>query len=125
MRRLLLDTHVALWWLTAHPRLGAAAQALIAEAECHLSAASVWEVAIKYKLGKLEIDPHALLNVARTAGFRILPVAAEHSAATAELPTLHGDPFDRLLIAQARLEHLHLLTADDRISQYGGDILLL
>jgi PIN domain nuclease of toxin-antitoxin system len=125
MRRLLLDTHVALWWLTGSPRLNGAAQTLIAESECHLSAVSVWEVAIKFKLGKLEVRPATLLDSCRNAHIRLLPITPEQAAATVELPLLHGDPFDRLLITQARLEHLRLLTVDQRVAEYGGDIHLL
>ena len=118
MASLLLDTHVALWWLSGHPRLDSASQALIAEADCRLSAASIWEVAIKFKLGKLDIDPRTLLEAVREANIRLLAVAPEHGAATVDLPMLHSDPFDRLLIAQARQEKLRLLTADQRIGLY-------
>jgi PIN domain nuclease of toxin-antitoxin system len=123
MRPLLLDTHVALWWLTAHPRLDAAARTLITESECHLSAVSVWEVAIKFKLGKLPVAPEALLSVAREAHIGLLSITPEHTVATTALPKLHGDPFDRLLIAQARHERLQLLTADRLLCEYGSDIL--
>jgi PIN domain nuclease of toxin-antitoxin system len=125
MARLLLDTHVALWWLTAHPRLGSEAQELIADSECHLSAASVWEVAIKYRRGKLPIAPRELVTAAREAGIRPLPISHEHAAASADLPLLHADPFDRLLVAQARLEQLRFITADQQLCQYGGDIHVL
>lgn len=125
MAVLLLDTHVALWWLSAHPRLDARAQALIADSECYLSAASVWEVAIKFKLGKLPLSPSALVSAALDSGVRPLSVTQEHGMTTAELPPLHNDPFDRLLIAQARVEQLRLLTGDREIGRYGGDIQLL
>ncbi len=125
MRRLLLDTHVALWWLTAHPRLDEATRTLIAESECLLSVVSVWEVAIKYKLGKLPVAPVALLAAARAAHIGLLSVTPEHAVATVALPLLHGDPFDRLLLAQAGHEHLHLLTADRIFQDYGGDILFI
>lgn len=125
MRRLLLDTHVALWWLTAHPRLDEATRTLIAESECLLSVVSVWEVAIKFKLGTLPVAPDALLAAARSAHIGLLAVTAEHAAATVALPLLHGDPFDRLLLAQAGHEHLQFLTADGVFHDYGGDILFI
>lgn len=123
MQHLLLDTNVVLWWLTAHPRLDSASQALIAEAECHLSAASIWEVAIKHKLGKLPLAPKVILDATRKAHISIVPITAEHGIATADLPLLHSDPFDRMLIAQARSEHLTLVTGDRILAQYGNDIL--
>jgi PIN domain nuclease of toxin-antitoxin system len=123
--RLLLDTHVALWWLSAHPRLNAPAREMIAGAECWLSAASVWEVAIKFRLGKLPVAPDAVLSAARQGGIHLLPVQAEHAVATVALPALHADPFDRLLIAQARSDQLCLLTADAVVASYGESIRLL
>jgi PIN domain nuclease of toxin-antitoxin system len=123
MRRLLLDTHVALWWLTAHPRLDAASQSLIAESDCYLSAASIWEIAIKFKLGKLPVAPEAVLAAVREARIGLLSISPDHTVATTALPKLHGDPFDRLLIAQARQEYLQLLTSDRLLCEYGGDIL--
>jgi len=125
MPRLLLDTHVVLWWLTAHPRLGSDARALIADSECHLSAASVWEVAIKFKLGKLPVGPDDVTAAALRGGILALPITQEHAKATAKLPMLHTDPFDRMLIAQAHREQLRLLTNDARLGLYGGDIHLL
>ena len=122
MHRLLLDTHVALWWLTGHPRLDSGARTLIAESECSVSAVSVWEMAIKYKLGKLDMHPGTLLDACRDAGIQLLTVTPEQGAAIIDLPLLHGDPFDRLLIAQSRLEQLRLVTVDRRMAEYGGDI---
>ncbi len=123
--RLLLDTHVALWWFTAHPRLNPEIQAMIADSECHLSAASIWEVAIKHKLGKLPISPRDLVRAAREAGMCPLVVTHDHGTATAELPPVHNDPFDRLLVAQARVERLRLVTGDATLAGYGGDIAVI
>lgn len=123
--RLLLDTQVALWWLTGHPRLNSEMQAMIANSECHLSAASVWEVAIKQKLGKLPISPRDFVRAAHEAGMCPLVVTHDHGTATAELPPVHNDPFDRLLIAQARIERLHLLTGNATLAGYGGDITVI
>jgi len=119
MARLLLDTHVALWWFSAHPRLCEADRALIAASECFMSAASLWEVAIKFKLGKLPITPDSLLVAARNGAFRLISITPEHTIATTHLPSIHGDPFDRLLIVQARLERLELFTADKVLAEYG------
>lgn len=119
MNRLLLDTHVALWWFSAHPRLSEGDRALIASSECYLSAASLWEVAIKFRLGKLPVTPDSLLTAARSGAMRLLPITPEHTVATAHLPAIHHDPFDRLLLAQARLERLELLTADGTLAKYG------
>jgi len=122
MTHLLLDTHVVLWWFAANPRLSLAARAEIASGECWLSACSFWEVAIKFRLGKLPVAPDALLAAARDGNFRLLPVSPEHAVATASLPPVHADPFDRLLVAQARSEGLTLITADAVLAQYGPEV---
>jgi PIN domain nuclease of toxin-antitoxin system len=123
--RLLLDTHVAMWWFSDHPRLSADARATIAGGECVLSAASVWEVAIKYRLGKLPVSPTEVLAAAEQGGIRLLPVSPGHAAATARLPDIHADPFDRLLVAQAVDERLTLLTADALLAGYGPSVRLI
>ena len=119
---LLLDTHIALWWFSGHPRLSAEIREEISRSECWLSAASVWEVAIKFRMDKLPIAPAAFLDAARAGGFRLLPIGPEHTVSTAELPALHTDPFDRLLLAQARQERLILLTADAALVAYGANV---
>lgn len=110
--RLLLDTQVALWWLTASTRLSKVSRELIAGSACVVSVASVWEVAIKHRLGKLPVPARRFRDEMRSAGALILPVTDEHALATAELPYARGDPFDRLLLSVAQAEHLVLLTAD-------------
>jgi PIN domain nuclease of toxin-antitoxin system len=110
--RLLLDTQVALWWLTASRRLSAVSRALIAGSSCVVSVASIWEVAIKHRLGKLPVPPRRFRDEMRSAGAYILSVSDEHALATADLPIAHGDPFDRLLIAAAQVDEMTLLTAD-------------
>ena len=122
MPRILLDTHVALWWFAASPRLSHSARSEIERSECWLSACSIWEVTIKFKLGKLPVAPHTLLDAARAADFRLLAISPEHAAATSGLPELHSDPFDRLLIAQARENGLTLLTADRQLAAYGAHV---
>lgn len=124
-RRLLLDTHVWLWWQLDHPRLGTAARAVIATAsEVRLSAASVWEMSIKSALGKLSLPKGArILRELELDGFVPLPIELEHAVRVADLPALHRDPFDRMLVAQAMLEGLTLVTADPQLGKYGVQLL--
>ncbi|PTN32020.1 type II toxin-antitoxin system VapC family toxin [Desulfonatronum sp. SC1] len=123
--RFLLDTHIVLWWLAGHRRLSVSACKRIAEATCFVSVASIWEVAIKFKLGKLHVAPRLLLASVREARMIELPVSADHAASTVDLPLLHNDPFDRLLIAQARYEEITLLTADEHVGAYGDPVFML
>jgi PIN domain nuclease of toxin-antitoxin system len=124
--RLLLDTHVFLWCVKDDRRLTKSARALLAgAAEIYVSSASVWEAAIKAKLGKLDVDVDALVVSIGDSGFLELPVTAKHAAAVAKLPDLHNDPFDRLLIAQAISEPLRFLTADDVLGQYSDLVELI
>ncbi len=110
--RLLLDTQILIWWFFGDPRLRADTQALMASHPCLLSVASIWEVAIKHRLGKLPIDPLTFRDQAVAAGVQVLAITEAHAIATTELPGVHQDPFDRLLIAQARLEGLMAVSAD-------------
>ena len=122
--RLLLDTHVFLWVLAGSRQLKAPVRRLLDEADAvYVSSASVWEVAIKAALGKIEADPLSVAQAIGPSGFTELPITSGHAAAVAALPALHHDPFDRLLIAQALQEPLRLLTADDTVAQYGGMVL--
>lgn len=121
--RLLLDTHALLWWLLDDAALPAAPRRAIERAEAvFVSAASVWEVAIKQRLGKL---PELTLGVAELPALirdsRFLPLAVDdrHAAAVAALPLHHRDPFDHLLIAQALAERLTLVTRDRQFAAYG------
>lgn len=129
--RLLLDTHVAIWALTSPDWLGADGRHLIADSsnEIYLSAASIWEIAIKHALGARRGAPpfsgaQALTYFAE-AGYRLLDVTATHAAAVETLPPLHADPFDRMLVAQAMREPLRLLTADPQVAAYGGMTILI
>jgi PIN domain nuclease of toxin-antitoxin system len=119
--RLLLDTHAFLWWCADDPRLGAVEREAIRDGQndVFLSAASVWEMTIKQALGRLEAPEPPSAAVARL-GMGRLPVQFEHAEATALLPPLHRDPFDRLLVAQARIEGLTLVTRDPLIRSYPG-----
>ena len=124
--RLLLDTHISLWAVAGSPRLKPAARRLIESAEqVYVSAASIWEVAIKAQLGKIEADPQALTNAIAASGFLVLGVRAAHAAGIARLAPHHSDPFDRLLVAQALAEPLRLLTADAALVPYDDIVLLV
>lgn len=117
--RLLLDTHVLLWLMEQNPRLRRSARSLIADAsEVYVSSASLWEIAIKWRLGKIEEDPQTVLDQLGAAGLRELQVTNRHAVATGRLPLLHNDPFDRLLVAQAMTEPMRLLTSDEQLLAY-------
>jgi PIN domain nuclease of toxin-antitoxin system len=121
--RLLLDTHILLWWLAENPKLSVTARARIAEAEIvYVSAASVWEMAIKVSTGKLRA-PDDLKKQMQRHGFEELPVSVNHALEVATLPRHHTDPFDRMLVAQASFESLTLVTADPELAVYGVPIL--
>ena len=120
MTRLLLDTQVVLWALGGHRRLSGEARRLINKHESFVSAASIWEIAIKAALGKLDADPEAVRQALDPSGFGELPVTGEHAATVARLPAHHRDPFDRLLVSQSLVENLVLLTADAQLAPYGG-----
>ena len=129
--RLLLDTHIALWAIVADPRLPRPAQDLISDPEnaIHVSAASVWEITIKHGLARggandMPISGTAALRFFRQAGYELLAVNADHAAAVESLPSLHRDPFDRILIAQALLEPLRLMTHDPMVKAYSENALL-
>ena len=119
MRRLLLDTQVLLWWRTDDPTLKRAAHQAIADPthDIYVSAVSIWEIAIKRALGKLKAPDHLAATV-EAEGFSELPVTFVHAEQAGSLPKHHGDPFDRMLVAQAQVEGLILVTADANIPRY-------
>lgn len=120
--RLLLDTHVVIWW-DAGQQLSAAATKAIQDAdEVFVSAASAWEIAIKSALGKIS-SKRTIESAAAESGFDELPVAFGHSAQLALLPPHHRDPFDRMIIAQAMVEGLTLVTRDSALHPYGVAII--
>lgn len=124
--RLLLDTHVFLWAVADSRKLKAAArQQMLAAEQVYVSAASIWEIAIKSRLGKLDGDPVKLAAAIEGSGFIELPVSARHAARVAQLPLHHHDPFDRLLLAQSLCEPLLLLTADEVLGRYGDWVTLV
>ncbi len=121
--RLLLDTHILLWALDDADQLSTTARAMIARADdVYVSSISLWEVAIKSSLGKLKVAPVRLEAAALAAGFRPLAVTWVHALAVHGLPLLHRDPFDRMLVAQAVSEPLHLLTSDAALAAYGPQV---
>jgi PIN domain nuclease of toxin-antitoxin system len=117
--RVLLDTHLLLRALSAPEKLSRRARQRIDSSEVYASAASIWEISIKSALGRLEADPNEVMAGVEPAGFNHLPIVASHAAKVVELPPIHKDPFDRLLVAQARFEPMILLTDDDALGGYG------
>ena len=117
--RVLLDTHVYLWWLQDHPKLSKAGRdRIVAASEVYVSSASIWEATIKAGIGKLEVDVKQLVTEIENSGFQELSITARHAAAVALLPDIHRDPFDRMLVAQALCEPLRLLTVDGILTGY-------
>jgi len=121
---LLLDTHVVLWWLDQSDRLSAATLDRLIDPmnRVMVSAAAIWEAVIKAGLGKLTLPPSFLDELARDR-IEVLDITARHALAVAELPAIHQDPFDRIQIAQARVEGLTLVTRDAQVMRYGIDVL--
>lgn len=115
--RLLLDTHVAIWWDMGAPLSAQAKRAIRDADEVFVSAASAWEIAIKAALGKIRSD-RSLAELCADSGFTELPVLMRHTETLQELESLHRDPFDRLLVAQAVQEQLVLVTRDEMIVRY-------
>ncbi len=124
--KLLLDTHLLLWAAGTPKRVPAAARRLIEEVENTLlfSAASLWEITIKRGLGRedFQVDPRVLRRGLLDNGYEELPITSEHAVFIDSLPDLHKDPFDRILVAQATVEGITLLTSDAVIAQYPGPI---
>ena len=125
--KLLLDTHIVLWAAGQPEKLSESARALLTAPGNVLlfSAASIWEIVIKRGLGRedFKVDPRRLRKMLIVHGYTELPVTAEHALAIETLPLLHKDPFDRLLVAQARAEGMLLLTMDASVSQYQESVL--
>ena len=117
--RLLLDTHIFYWSVYNPARLPECALETILSAEAvFVSAVSIWETAIKARLGKIKGDPSKLSDYIAQSGFTELPIWSRHARLVATLPMHHTDPFDRLLVAQALAEPLHLLTSDAKLKPY-------
>lgn len=130
--RVLLDTHIALWAIVDAPQLPAKARDLIADPAnyVHISAASIWEIAIKHALARggpndMPVSGTDALAYFEAAGYILVGISAQHAAAVESLPALHSDPFDRLLVAQSLAEPFRLLTHDPTVAQYSDTIALL
>jgi PIN domain nuclease of toxin-antitoxin system len=117
---LLLDTHALLWWLMASPRLSDRARDAIAEPrnQVHVSIATAWEIAIKRSIGRLRVTEDITADLAADA-FELLSIELAHIAALERLPHHHRDPFDRMLVAQATVEGMRLVSGDANIARYG------
>jgi PIN domain nuclease of toxin-antitoxin system len=124
---LLLDTHIALWAITDSPKLPEKARELIQSPKTTvwISVASVWEIAIKHSLGRgdMPVSSHDAVRYFQESGYRFLPVEAEHAIAIEELATHHQDPFDRILVAQALVEPMRLMTHDALVARYSDTII--
>ncbi|MFW6105339.1 MAG: type II toxin-antitoxin system VapC family toxin [Chloroflexota bacterium] len=126
--KVLLDTHAFLWWIADDPQLSAHARQIIGngENELFLSAASGWEIATKVRLGKLDMPDNLesfVLEQMAVNAIVTLPIRMSHALHVHKLPEHHRDPFDRLLVSQAQLENLPILTADPQIAQYAARII--
>lgn len=124
---LLLDTHIALWAVADNPRLSAAAKAMIADPEngVVVSVASIWEIAIKHGVkgaSRIPVSAGEAHEKFSLAGYELLPIVAAHALALEKLPWHHRDPFDRVMVAQAQVEGMTLLTSDATVAKYSGDI---
>lgn len=117
--RALLDTHIALWWLSEPERLSKEQYNIISSknSQILLSSASIWEIRIKESLGKLEV-PSNILELIKEENIEMLSITAQHADHTRTLPPLHKDPFDRIIIAQAKLEGLVVLSSDNAFNGY-------
>jgi PIN domain nuclease of toxin-antitoxin system len=123
--RLLLDTHVLLRLLAEPGRVDRQARQLIERSDVFVSVASIWEISIKAALGKLKVRPADVLEVIDPSGFSVLAIQGNHAARVYDLGHHHHDPFDRLLIAQAQLEMMTLLTYDETLVKYGDCVRLM
>jgi Uncharacterized protein conserved in bacteria len=124
----LLDTHAFLWWVMDDPRLSNTVRALLADISTvpFISAACGWEIATKVQIGRLSLTsapPEFVLHHCKINGIRFLPISVEHGSNVSFLPLIHKDPFDRILIAQAQLENMPLVTTDAAISKYGVPVI--
>lgn len=121
--RLLLDTHVLIWWLRDNPQLGQRPRALIADSsvEVLFSAVSCWEASLKYRLGKMEMAGELIWRLALDEGFESITIQPNHLAELERLPVVvdHRDPYDHLILAQARAEGASLMTNDRILTRYG------
>jgi len=129
MFRILIDTHIMLWALSGDSRVNGRISGILEDPahQIYVSAVSIWEIAIKHKKHptRMLLQPDRAMQGALESGFLLLDMSAIHAAKSAQIPALHGDPFDRLLIAQARTEPMHFLTCDAALKVYGHLVSLL
>jgi len=127
--KLLLDTHILLWSAGQPEKLSAEATSLLLDSSnsLYFSAASIWEIVIKRGLGRddFKVNPVRLIKQLVINGYEEVSVSSDHTLAVDTLPVLHKDPFDRILIAQARTEGMLLMTADEQVSRYGDGIVMV
>jgi PIN domain nuclease of toxin-antitoxin system len=124
--RLLLDTQIVYWLFYESHNISKEARQFITEAEAvFVSSVTVWEIAIKVRIGKMNANPRRVVLHLGAAGFHELPVFSRHTVIVADLPMYHGDPFDRLLVAQAMSEPMNLLTSDEQLKQYSPLVILV
>lgn len=123
--RMLLDSHVFVWWVSNDKRLDQQVRDTIVptSSTVYVSSASIWELSIKFALGRLDLKVADLASEIEAAGFEELRVSAGHGWHAGRLPLHHKDPFDRMLVAQAELEQLTLVSSDSRLAAYGVPIL--
>lgn len=121
LMRLLLDTHILLWWLSDDRKLAKQAREIIAnpDNDVLVSSASAWEISIKTALGRLEIELDDIEEAVVKSGFRALPIGFRHALTAGRLPAVHRDPFDRMLVAQASVEELRVVSHDRVFERYG------
>ena len=123
----LLDTHVALWAIADSPSLPKAAREIVksSKSKIWISAASIWEIAIKHSLGRggMPVSSEDAVRYFREAGYQFLAIEPDHAVAVEELPPHHQDPFDRILVAQALVEPMRLITHDEKVSRYSDTIM--
>ncbi len=125
--RVLLDTHILLWWLKDDSKLSTDAVNIIENPtnDILISAVNTWEIAIKKSMGRIQIDMNELLKSIKSSGLGVLDITVNHTCQVSNLPYHHKDPFDRMLIAQSIVEPMRLLTHDDTLIQYGEHVLLV
>ena len=124
--KLLLDTHTLIWWFSEPSLLKNQALSMLQKSDntVFVSAATIWEIAIKKKLGRLDIEISEMLSAMQASNFEELPISIAHSLYAGSLPLHHDDPFDRMLIAQAVLENFLLITHDKRLKNYDAPVFL-
>ena len=125
--KIIIDTHILLWWVVNDQRLPQKARRLIENPKNNIivSAASIWEIAIKQALGRIKVDLKELEETIAENIFESLPVKLHHAIQVSELPAHHSDPFDQMLVAQCLAETAYLLTHDEQLQKYGKAIMVV